>query len=354
MNDLFRLIDANLNRASEGVRVLEDLARFQFNDLRICGDLRALRHEIRRGVEPLSQRLLSARNSDRDVGLAVSQSSPVYERASLADLWHANFKRVQEAVRVMEETLKLAGRTDLATTYESLRFRAYTLERSASRVIGRARASAALDTDLYCITAEEYSRGRPDVEVVREMLAAGVKLIQYRSKDKELGAKHRDCVEIRKMTKDAGASLIVNDHADLAVMVEADGVHVGQDDYPIAPVREIVGPEMIIGASTHSPAEAEAAQRDGADYIAVGPLFPTSTKKNVCEPVGIEYLDYAVAHATVPFVAIGGIKTGNVREVRRRGARCVALVTEIVGASDIRGKIEEIRSLLREGSGEVL
>ncbi len=208
------------------------------------------------------------------------------------------------------------------------------------------RARAALNTDLYGITAEEYSLGRGNVQVVAEMLESGVRLVQYRAKEKELGAKYRECREIRRLTREAGAVFIVNDHPDLAAMVGADGVHLGQDDYPIESVRRLVGDEMIIGVSTHSPAQAREAMRLGADYIGVGPLFRTFTKKNVCEPVGLEYLDFAASGVSIPFVAIGGIKVHHVADVRRRGARCMAIVTEIVGAPDIRRKIAEIMTAL--------
>ena len=114
----------------------------------------------------------------------------------------------------------------------------------------------------------------------------------------------------------------------------------------------MVWEEMIIGISTHSPLQAEDAIRRGADYIGVGPLFCTATKKNVCEPVGLDYLDYAVSHVSIPFVAIGGIKVHNVSEVRQRGARCIALVTEIVGASNIQRMISEILAALKEGEVE--
>jgi thiamine-phosphate pyrophosphorylase len=215
-----------------------------------------------------------------------------------------------------------------------------------------ARARASFDTDLYCITAEEYSQGRSDVWVVAEMLEAGVRLVQYRAKEKELGEKYQACREIRRLTREAGATFIVNDHPDLALLVEADGVHLGQDDYPIEAVRQLVGDEMIIGLSTHSPSQAEDAIRRGADYIGVGPLFRTATKKHVCEPVGLGYLDFAVSRVPIPFVAIGGVKVNNVSEVRRRGARCICLVTEIVGAADIRRTISEILAILREGVRE--
>jgi len=130
-------------------------------------------------------------------------------------------------------------------------------------------------------------------------------------------------------------------------MVGADGVHVGQEDYPIQNVRNLVGEDMVIGLSTHSPQQAEDAYRHGADYIGVGPIFKTYTKDDVCDPVGFEYLDYAVKQAKLPFVAIGGIKVSNVEAICERGATCVAMVTEIVGAEDIKATIQQIRSKMK-------
>jgi thiamine-phosphate pyrophosphorylase len=209
---------------------------------------------------------------------------------------------------------------------------------------GRERARAALDTDLYGITCEEHSLGRGNIEVVSEMLRAGIRLVQYRDKHKPTGAKHRECVAIRRLTREAGATLVINDHPALAMMVEADGVHLGQDDYPVEEVRRLVGEAIMIGVSTHAPAQAEAAIRAGADYLGIGPLFSTTTKQDVCAPVGLAYLDHAVRSVGIPFVAIGGIKVGHVAEVRRRGARCLALVTEITAAPDIGAKVAEIRA----------
>jgi thiamine-phosphate pyrophosphorylase len=126
--------------------------------------------------------------------------------------------------------------------------------------------------------------------------------------------------------------------------VASDGVHVGQDDLPVEKVRDLVGIKMIIGLSTHSPEQADKAVATGvADYIGVGPLFQTFTKKDVISAVGLDFLDYVVAHHKVPFVAIGGIKENNVLDVVRHGAKCVSLVTEIVGAVDIGVKIRAVR-----------
>lgn len=201
-----------------------------------------------------------------------------------------------------------------------------------------------LDTDIYAITAEEYSRGRSNLEVVQALIRAGVRLIQYREKEKSMRAKYYECLAIREMTAAADVALIVNDHVDLALAVGADGVHLGQDDLPVEKARELVGDNLVIGLSTHSPEQAQAAVKIGVvDYIGVGPLFATSTKKDVVPPVGLGYLDYVVENIPLPFVAIGGIKEDNIVEVRRHGARLIAMVTEIVGAPDIEAKIRSLR-----------
>lgn len=203
-----------------------------------------------------------------------------------------------------------------------------------------------LNTDLYALTGEEYSLGRSNIEVVEQLVAAGIKIIQYREKNKKKLYKYQECLKIREITKAAGVTLIVNDDIDLALAVKADGVHIGQEDLPVEQVRQLVGSDMIIGLSTHSPQQAQDAVKRGVDYIGVGPIYPTSTKKDVCPAVGLEYLDYVVQNIKLPFVAIGGIKEHNITEVWRHGARCIAMITELVGAPDIQAKVKSIRQRL--------
>ena len=138
-------------------------------------------------------------------------------------------------------------------------------------------------------------------------------------------------------------------HTNIAMLVQADGVHVGQEDLPVPAVRSLVGPEMIIGLSTHLPEQAREARSLGADYIGVGPIFATNTKEDVVDPVGYEYLDWVARNGDLPFVAIGGIKRHNIAEVARHGARCCSLVSELVGAPDIRTRVEDVRKAMREG-----
>jgi len=196
---------------------------------------------------------------------------------------------------------------------------------------------------LYGLTAEKFSRGRSNEDVVRQMLEAGMRIIQYREKTKKMGVKYAECQILRQMTRKYGAAFIVNDDIGLAILVEADGVHIGQEDLPVAAVRRLVGPDVAIGLSTHSPEQARAAVAVGADYIGVGPIFATQTKDDVCAPVGLSYLDFVVREIALPFVAIGGIKEHNIAEVARHGAKCIALVTEIVGAEDIGSMVAELQ-----------
>jgi thiamine-phosphate pyrophosphorylase len=210
-----------------------------------------------------------------------------------------------------------------------------------------------LPTGIYALTSELHSQGRSNIEVACEILAAGVPILQYREKVKKVKEMYEECLVLRAMTKQYGALFIINDYLDLAMAVGSDGVHIGQDDLPLATVRDIVGPDLMIGVSTHSPTQALAAVNDGADYIGVGPIFKTNTKIDVCNPVGLDYLDYVVKNLDIPFVAIGGIKEHNLSEVIKSGARTVALVTEIVGNSDIKGKIERLQRIMDTQTYEV-
>lgn len=211
-----------------------------------------------------------------------------------------------------------------------------------------------LPSGIYAITSEIHSLGRSNIEVAGEILASGVPILQYREKSKKLREMYEECLVLRAMTKQYGALFIVNDYLDLAKAVGADGVHIGQDDLPLSEMRHLAGPDLIIGVSTHSPAQAWAAMSGGADYIGVGPLYATNTKTDVCDPVGLDYLDYVVRNLDISFVAIGGVKEHNLGEVVKTGAQTVALVTEIVGNSDIGSKIKRLQRIMKTPSQEYL
>lgn len=201
-------------------------------------------------------------------------------------------------------------------------------------------------TDIYALTDSSFSLGRSTEEVVCALLSAGVRIVQYREKTRNAGAMLEECRLLRRLTREAGACFIINDYVDLALLVDADGVHVGQEDLPVPEVRRLVGTDKIIGLSTQTQEQALAAERCGADYIGIGPIFATQTKKDACAPLGLSYLEWVAAHIQLPAVAIGGINEGNIGEVARHGARCCALVSELVSAPDIRAKVRAVREAM--------
>ncbi|MBQ7738174.1 MAG: thiamine phosphate synthase [Desulfovibrionaceae bacterium] len=205
-------------------------------------------------------------------------------------------------------------------------------------------------TDLYALTDARLSKGRPLKEVVGALLDAGIRIIQYREKHMHQRQMLEECRLVRAMTNDAKACFIVDDWVDLAILSQADGVHIGQDDLPVSEVRKLVGQEMIIGVSTHEPKQAKEAWADGADYIGVGPIFATQTKEDVVAPVGLSYLKWVVENLNLPFVAIGGIKEHNIAQVSACGAKCCALVSEFVGADDIKAKVKSVRKAMHRNT----
>ena len=203
------------------------------------------------------------------------------------------------------------------------------------------------ETDLYALTDSRLSRGRSLQEVVGALLDADIRIIQYREKHMGIRTMLEECRLVRRMTERAGACFIVDDHVELAMLVHADGIHIGQTDLPLPAVRSLVGDSMLIGVSTHSPEQAREAVQNGADYIGVGPIYQTQTKEDVVAPVGLTYLDWVVHNLSIPFVAIGGIKEHNIADVAACGARCCALVSEFVGAENIQEKVQNVRKMMQ-------
>ncbi|MDZ7666536.1 MAG: thiamine phosphate synthase [Desulfotignum sp.] len=200
---------------------------------------------------------------------------------------------------------------------------------------------------IYGILGEAFSLGRSNVTMAQLLVDNGIDMLQYREKTavKDRKTMLAECDAIRRITADARVPFIVNDFLDIALMTGADGVHMGQTDLPVPAVKQLA-PHLMAGCSTHSPVQAAQAKADGADYIGVGPLFATQTKTDVCDAVGLEYLEHIAAHVDIPFVAIGGIKRHNLAQVISRGAKTVCLVTEIISAKDIGKRIQEIRQIM--------
>lgn len=336
------MMDVNVNRGAEGLRVLEDHCRYSSDLTAEALWIKQLRRRFRALAQPFEAALFQCRQATDDPGPGFSVEMERSTAHLKGDVITVNIKRVQEAARALEEYCKSLGKIELSQGYEALRFEMYTIEKAIWTKDSKRRKTQMMKSGIYGITAEEWSLGRGNVEVVKAMLDGGVKIVQYRDKDKTLLEKYRDCVEIRDLTSARDALFIVNDHPEIAVAVEADGVHAGQDDLPISALRKTIGQQMLIGVSTHCPEQGHEAVEKGADYLGIGPIFSTKTKKNVCAPVGLRYLNYAAENFSIPFVAIGGIKRHNLEAVMENGGSCIALVTEIVGAEDIASRVREV------------
>jgi thiamine-phosphate pyrophosphorylase len=200
--------------------------------------------------------------------------------------------------------------------------------------------------DIYPVTCQEMSERRTNLEILDAVMAAGAGIIQLREKNWEKKAIHDLALEFRKRTYGQQILLIINDHVDIALAVEADGVHLGQEDLPIAAARRIA-PGLIIGASSHNLKEALQAEKDGADYVNIGPIFPTSTKKSAVHFLGPGAIREIGPRLSVPYTTMGGINIGNIHQVLETGARRVAMVTGITQSPDIVDCVRELRKIIR-------
>ncbi len=199
--------------------------------------------------------------------------------------------------------------------------------------------------DIYPVTCRELSEGRSNIEVLDAVLAGGAKIIQLREKDWEKREIFELALEFRKRTIVHDALLIINDHIDIALATEADGVHLGQDDLPISAAGKIA-PDLLLGASSHSLEEALGAEKDGADYVNIGPVFPTKTKKKLTRFLGPEAIAEIGPKLKIPFTIMGGINQNNIKDVLKKGAKRIAMVTGITRAPDIADRVHALREMI--------
>jgi len=194
--------------------------------------------------------------------------------------------------------------------------------------------AASVDFPLYLITDRQQTGGRSLTSVVEGALRGGVRMVQLREKDLSTKELYELAFELRKLTRLCGAGLIINDRADVALAVDADGVHLGNSSLPIYRVRTLVGPRKLIGVSCHNQLNAITAQEKGADFVTFGPIYYTPSKTIYGEPVGLAALKKAASAVTIPVYALGGIKEHNIPEVLANGARGIALVSAVMAAPD--------------------
>jgi len=209
------------------------------------------------------------------------------------------------------------------------------------------RLAAFTGIDLYPVTDQAQSNGRTNDEVLAGIIAGGVRIVQLREKQLDKKAFYEMARRFRKATEDADVLLVINDHLDIALACGADGVHLGQDDLPLSVAKKLA-PELIIGVSTHDLDEALAAQDGGADYVNIGPIFPTGTKKVPIPPRTPDAIREVAPRLTVPFTVMGGINKSNIGQVLDAGAKRIAVVTAVTRAPDIAAAVRELRGIIRQ------
>ena len=344
-NDIYRIIDANINRASEALRVLEDWVRFAKNNNITSEKLKNIRHNINNIISTHPNLILS-RESINDTGRTIENNS---QRGSVKDIIRANCKRTEEALRVLCEYGQLLN-IDIKFL-ENARYEIYTLEKE---LIKNEKLLRLHNASLYLIAGKDTLSGHLNdldfLSIIENAINGGVDIIQLREKNNSERNILHLAKEIKKLINKTDVLFIVNDRVDLALACEADGVHLGQDDLPINEARKITPCGFIIGLSTHSieqGGETLHATSLQADYLGVGPVFPTPTKPDY-KPAGLEYVGWADKNLKeIPWFAIGGIDKTNIDKVINSGGKKVAVVRAIMTAKDPLNTTKQIKEALK-------
>jgi thiamine-phosphate pyrophosphorylase len=351
-NEVFRILDASLNRASEGLRVVEDYVRFALDDRHLTEQFKQIRHDLAEAgaALPWSDRH-AARDTRQDVGTTINTTSEA-QREDAADVCQASLERVKQSLRSLEEFGKLVT-AQMGAGFESLRYRLYTLEAALGRTADAVRRLANV---RLCALIDGRGSEAAFAEMVKQLISAGVDAIQLRDKklsDRELVSRAHMLLDwanrpptnpdsshprpIKGMEQDVidrrRPLIIINDRPDIAAVVDADGVHLGQGDMSVKDARAIVGPRKLIGVSTHSIEQTRAAVLAGANYLGVGPTFPSKTKQFNSYP-GLALLREVAAQIRLPAFAIGGITEENVDQVLAAGFSRIAVSSAVADAVD--------------------
>ncbi len=320
-----QLLDANLDRAREGLRVIEDWCRYGLSRKDLVITLKDWRQQL--GQQHL-ERYKKARCTESDQGIGLTHPAQK-SRDSPEKVIAANCSRVQEALRVLEEFAR-SSNPDLAKTASSIRYELYDFESNILYATKATRLHERLEKCNLCLVTSPHNALRI---VVKKALEAGIGMIQYRSKNITDSNKISEASELALLCKEYESLFIINDRLDIALAVNADGVHLGQEDLPIKIARNILGPGKIIGQSTHSIKEIKEAQYEGCDYLGVGPVYPTRTKPEL-NPAGTNIVSLASQIVRLPWFAIGGISSSNLDAVLYSGAKKIAVSGAIMQAKD--------------------
>ncbi len=341
-NEIYRIIDANTNRASEALRILEEWTRFIKEDSEVLQKLKNIRHKINSTFTNI-QSLVFNRESINDIGRNTDNPS---KRTCLRDVLMANCKRLEEALRVLSEYSKAIGID--ATYLEDSRYEIYTIEKE---LLQHEKLIRLKTSSLYLVTNRDGFNSDADFfTIIEKAIEGGVDIIQLREKN-ETEKRILEIAEgIKRLIANTNILFIVNDRVDIALACDADGVHLGQDDLPVQEARKITPYSFIIGLSTHSIKQGQNSLLSSADYIGVGPVFETPTKPDY-NAVGLEYVKWANDNIKqLPWFAIGGINEINIKDVINTGAKKVALVRAIMNSKNPYKATKQIKEYLTEST----
>ncbi len=334
-----RAIDANLNRVSEGLRVAEDILRYSLDDGPLQARVKALRHRLAAAAP--GEAYMSSRRPREDVGFDAAGELE-YARPDLQALLRANFKRAQEGLRSLEELFKLReGQT--AAEMKRLRYDTYEAERLAALHV----CAKTLERGLYLVLTEP----RDGYEKLTEWaLRAELPAVQLRYKGNDDREFLSVALAMRRITAGSQTRFIVNDRPDIALIANADGVHVGQQDLPPQAVRRLIGPDKLLGLSTHTLDQVRAANDEPVDYIGFGPLYGTTSKVKPDSVVGPGQLSAAAAASRHPIVAIGGLTATRIAELDLGSCHNVAVISAVTQADNPLAAMTAINRCILEVS----
>jgi thiamine-phosphate pyrophosphorylase len=345
-NVLYRIIDANFNRAREALRVLEEYCRFGLNHPGLAGKAKQMRHRLCEAVGKLdSVKLLCSRDVAGDVGKDLKVNGQL-RRQSIEDCFTAAAKRASEAFRALAESTQAID-ASVAATMEQLRFEVYALEKET--VLKAAAAKKWENVCLYVLINATPEAPPGDVlRLCRDCIAGGADCLQLRAKN-ITDAQFLNLAEaFTTLCKETGIVSIINDRVDIALLSGADGVHLGQNEIPVSKARQLARSPLIVGVSTHNPDELSQAISDGCDYVGLGPAYPSTTKPQL--PVaGLSYIRHALPlleQAGIFHVAIGGINSKNLKELLQVGVKAIAVSEAAAGADDPGGSCKTLKTML--------
>lgn len=350
LNDLHRIIDANTNRASEGMRVLEDIARFSLDNEDLSRRLKVLRHQLRTALDQLQipqSTLLHARDTSNDVGTTITISTEADRSNGVVDLITAASKRSQEAVRVLEESAKVLGYS--GGLFESIRYALYDLQRDLTVLISK---PTPLWTVCVLLTKSLCLHRTPE-QIMRDIARSGAQCVQIREKKLDADAFYQHALHMSRLARELDLTIIINDRTDIALAVDADGVHLGQNDLPIHAARDLLGPSKLIGRSCATTAQLHEAFDQGADYCGLGPIYPSTTKSKPSLS-GLDTLSQAMGEPQLkskPMLAISGINQSNITPIASIGFPGVAVSSAVCSAIDPYENCKAIVESMRSPAG---